>query len=202
MKGSLTIIVLIFLSFAQTACVTTVWTGATMIYDRHSVYKQVNDVDLAIQTRKVLFDEIGLGCTACNVDIAVFHGDVLIAGSVPNLSLRQEVYERLQQVGGYRNLYRHLAIGSNSIHPYLDAWITSKIRTGVFSDERINPGLFKVVTVNQIVYILGELTESQAELVLAIAQDCKGVLRVVKLFRSYHLVDDYKSPSMLQKKKA
>lgn len=190
MKRLLYPILLFLLCLLQSACITTAWTGASMIYDRHNVYKKMNDADLAIQVRKLLYPEIGPACRACNVDIAVFHGDVLLAGSVPSESLKNVIDEKMKQITGYRNLYLQVAVRDKPIRPYLDAWISGKIRAHIFTDDRIDPGLFKVVTVNQIVYLMGDLTREQADLVIDIARNRDDVIRVVTLFKYYELLNN------------
>ena len=66
---------------------------------------------------------------------------------------------------------------------FSDCWITAKIRSRIFTDSSIAPKDFKIVTVDGIVYLMGEVREEQAARVIDIARETKGVLRVVKLLR-------------------
>lgn len=170
-------------------CLATVWTGAQMVYDRHTVYKQFNDYQLSFRIKEALFAEGGIKCSGCAVDMAVFHGDVLIAGVMPTEARRQEVYRRIQSIGEYRRLFFQVSVSNKEATPYQDSWITTKIRTTIFADDSIDPDTFKVVTVNQVVYLMGEITIAQAKKVIEVARGTQGVVRVVKLFRYYQLIE-------------
>src|SRR3990167_10705260 len=47
-------IVITGLAFLLTACLGTMWTGATMVYDRHSVYNSFSDYKLAAKAGHLL----------------------------------------------------------------------------------------------------------------------------------------------------
>ncbi len=70
-----------------------------------------------------------------------------------------------------------------------DNWITTKIRSKILADSTIDPNDFKVVTADQIVYLMGDVIPEQAAKVIHIARTCTGVKRVVKLFKYYNLSD-------------
>ena len=66
-----------------------------------------------------------------------------------------------------------------------DGWITAKIRIGILQDSSIDPDQFKIVTVDELVYLMGDVIPAQALKVIMISRNCDGVRRVVKLFRYY-----------------
>ncbi len=191
MKGQ-TILKCLLLSISTTlltSCITDVWTGATIIYDRHNIYKTIGDVRLAARTNRALFQDNRLKCAGCSIDVAIFKGDILLSGHVPDDELRQEARARLMKVPGYRRLFNQLAIHQATDTTIQDDWITAKIRSGIFADSTIDPHSFKVVTSDRIVYLMGDVIPSEAESVIQIARNCSGVTRVVKLFQYYNLSD-------------
>ena len=172
-----------------TGCLGTVWTGATLVYDRHNVYNSLSDFKLAAQAGHLLAKDNTFKQPGCLLDLAVFHGDILLAGHVPTPELRQLAVERLNGVSGYRTLYNQIAIvEQDKSVGFLDGWITAKIRSRIFADSSIAPKEFKVVTVDGIVYLMGEVREAQAEKVITIARKTNGVRRVVKLLHVLTLV--------------
>lgn len=170
-------------------CLSGVWTGATLIYNRHSLYKQADDFQLGAEANRRLYQDVALKCPDCYIDVAVLNGDILIAGHVPSSELRKEAQKRVRLVRGYRRLFNQLSVGHTSPNALQDSWITGKIRAQILADSAINPKHFKVVTSDRIVYLMGDVIPAQAVRVVRIARKTAGVKKVVKLFRYYNLSD-------------
>jgi len=164
-----------------------VWTGAMLVYDRHNVYKKLNDYQLGADANRALFHDKRLKCDGCAVDLAVFHRDVLLTGHVPSRTLRKEANERVAAISGIRKQYNQLAISSSFDNTMEDTWITAKIRSQVVADAHIDPRQFKVVTADRIVYLMGDVLPEQSARIIQVARQTDGVLRVVKLFNYYRL---------------
>lgn len=176
-------------SFILSGCINTLWTGASLVYERHGVYKKIGDFDLNANASRALYKDNLFKCTSCVIDLAAFNGDILIAGHVPAVTLRDELQQRMVKLAGYRHIYNELSISyaaNNSVH---DSWITTKIRSQILLNAQIDPDKFKIVTADGIVYLMGDVIPSQATQVINIARKVKGVKRVVKLFKYYNLSD-------------
>lgn len=170
-------------------CVSNLWTGASLVYDRHNVYKKLDDYNLAAVAHHALFDDKIFKQPGCYLDLAVFNNDVLLAGHVPTDALRDMAANRLQKLGGYREFFNQLAVKQDKHNALQDTWITTMIRTQMFADAEINPKEFKIITVDGIVYLMGDVIPEQAERVIAISRQTRGVVRVVKLLNYYNLSD-------------
>lgn len=175
----------IFLSYILSSCTTGLWTGASYVYDRHSVYKKLNDYHLLADVTSAVNSDQQLKNENCSVDIAVFNGDVLIAGHLPTQEALAEINNRLKQVGGYRGLYNQLQVKNLPRNNLEDSWITTKIRSQIFADGSIDPNAFKVVTVDKIVYLMGDVKRDEAEKVIQLARTTRGVNQVVKLLKYF-----------------
>ena len=184
MKKQGRFILIAILAGFLSACLDTVWTGATLVYDRHTVYGDLGDYKLALKAGHLLAQDHTFEQPGSLLDLAVFNGDILLAGHVPTPELRQLAVERLSSLSGYRQLYNQIAVvEKEKTAGFSDCWITAKIRSRIFTDSSIAPKDFKIVTVDGIVYLMGEVREEQAARVIDIARETKGVLRVVKLLR-------------------
>ncbi|WP_028389383.1 BON domain-containing protein [Legionella fairfieldensis] len=170
-----------------TGCYSELWTGATLIYDRHNVYKKLSDYQLSADIHRLLYNDARFRQEGCAIDVAVFNGDILLAGHVPTLDLRQNAIERISRLTGYRRLFNQLNISKAPGNGLQDSWITAKIRSQIFADSTIDPNVFKVITVDQIVYLMGDVRPQQATKVISLARNTEGVKRVVKLFKYYYL---------------
>lgn len=171
------------------SCLSEVWTGANLVYDRHNLYKKLNDFQLSGNVNQALFHDKTFKQGDCNIDVAIFNRDVLLVGEVPTEALRQEAYARVSAVAGKRRLFNQLAVGEIPDDLAQDSWITAKIRSQIFADSDIDPHRFKVVTFARIVYLMGDVDPEQAKRVIYIARQCNGVKRVVKLLKYYNLSD-------------
>ena len=63
-----------------------------------------------------------------------------------------------------------------------DTWITSKVKTLLIGSKNINAIHVKVITENRTVYLMGLVTQEEADIATNVARDVDGVQRVVKLF--------------------
>jgi osmotically-inducible protein OsmY len=170
-------------------CLGEIWTGVSLVYDRHNIYKQVSDFQLDAEIGRALYNDQTFKGKNCSLDYAVFNGDVLIVGYVPDDASRQEVNKRMKKVQGVRRYFFQVSVGSPMDNGLEDDWITAKIRSQIFADSSINPKAFKVVTFNRVIYLMGDVFPVEANRVIHFARSCSGVRRVVKLFKYYTLTD-------------
>lgn len=120
-----------------------------------------------------------------HINVVSFNGTVLLVGQVPdqdmkNLATRvartsssrvKEVYNELEVAGATTFLSR-----SN------DAWLTSKIKTLMLADGEVSGMRTKVVTENGVVYLMGLLTQEEANKAVELVSNTKGVTKVVRAF--------------------
>lgn len=176
---------LVFTVFYLFGCSSsTLWTGANLIYDRHDVYKKLDDYRLYVNVNNILASgKLFSHCAYCVLDIAVFNGDILVAGHVPVQTMHHELQRRLNTVKGYRRLFNETRVYKTSSNAVQDSWITTKIRSQIFADASIDPNAFKVITSDGTVYLMGDVRPDEAATVVHIARYTAGVKQVVKVFK-------------------
>lgn len=182
-KSGRCIAFLLCMTMILTACVSEVWNGASFIYDRHELIKKVNDYQILMNTNKLLFLDNQLRSSECFLDIAVFHRDILIAGNLPSEALLRLAKLRLRQLKGYRALYNEIKVRPIPINSLSDTWITTKIRSRILADDSIDPKTFKIVTIDKVVYIMGDIMRDEARRVIDIARHTTEVMEVVSLLK-------------------
>jgi osmotically-inducible protein OsmY len=182
-------VILISTNTLLAGCLGTIWTGATLIYERHTTYKKIKDFHLSAQASKSLYRDAEFKCSLCLVDIAVFNQDILLSGHVPTEKLRAEAVQRIVSLKDVRRIFNQLSVKDTTSDTVEDSLITGMIRSRIIADATINPNQFKIVTSDHIVYLMGDVDPAQAKKVIQIAREVPGVLRVVKLFKYYLLVD-------------
>jgi len=167
------------------ACVGSLWTGASMVYDRHNVYKKLDDYRLFVKVNDAIAVDKLFKENNTVIDIAVFNGDILIAGHVPTMEMLAELRQRLHKVSGYRRLFNAVTFSTSPSNNLQDSWITTKIRSQIFADGSIDPNAFKIVTSDGVVYLMGDVHQDEADKVINSARHTVGVVRVVKILKYY-----------------
>lgn len=171
-------------------CLGSLWTGANLFYGRHHVFKKTTDIVIAAKVGHAIKLEPMLECPSGHCfEIAVFHGDVLLLGSVDSLEKKQKVTEVSEGIANIRHLYNYIDVTDQmGINANIeDHWITTKIRSQVMANSDIDPDPFKVVSYQQVVYLLGDVLDEQEKLIIDIAKDTDGVKKVVNLIQTYTL---------------
>lgn len=122
---------------------------------------------------------------ASHINVVSFNGTVLLVGQVPsqdmkNLATRvtrssssrvKEVYNELEVAGATTFLSR-----SN------DAWLSAKIKTLMLADSEVSGLRTKVVTENGVVYLMGLLSQEEADKTVNLVSNTRGVTKVVRAF--------------------
>lgn len=116
----------------------------------------------------------------------VYQGTVLIAGQVLQASDRIEVENLVHEIPGIKRIYNELDVagGSTTLTRSSDSWITSKVKSKMLLNTNLKSRKIKIVTENGIVYLLGTVTNEQAQLAETVARKVPGVQRVIPLFVS------------------
>lgn len=179
------VLLILAVTFCLSGCLSHVWTGASLLYDRHSVYKKIDDYALATRVNYLIFHDEFFKRKGCVIDLAVFNGDVLVAGHVPTERMQEELKHRLARLSDYRHIYNEVVVAQLPSQTLTDTWITTKIRAHLLSDSSIDPNAFKVITTDRVVYLMGEAKSDEARKVVHIARETHGVKKVVKLMRYY-----------------
>ena len=61
-------------------------------------------------------------------------------------------------------------------------YITTKVKTQFLTENKFQANYVKVVTENSVVYLLGLVTQAEADAAVEIARNTEGVSKVVKVF--------------------
>ncbi|WP_115707751.1 BON domain-containing protein [Legionella sainthelensi] len=179
-------------------CISGLWTGATLVYDRHDVYKKLDDYSLFLKVNNAIMVDNLFKNNQCVIDIAVFKGDILLVGHVPTPELNNELRRRLTTVKGYRRMFNQVGVSSTPSNSMEDSWITTKIRSQIFADGSIDPNAFKVITSDRIVYLMGDAHEDQALKVINISRTTADVVRVVKLLKYFTYQNQLGKPNNIR----
>lgn len=165
------------------ATVVAVTAGATMIADRRSFSKQIDDQTIEFVAHNELAKQKALTKNT-NLHVISMNGTVLIIGQAPNAYLRDLAIKTIQEVSDIVTIHNQIRIGStiSVTTKSNDVWLTSKVKSALLTNSEVNAKDVKVVTENAEVFLLGLVTEEEAYIVVEITRNINGVSRVFKAF--------------------
>lgn len=158
-------------------------TAAVAAHDRRTVGAFIDDQAIEIKVRNAIHaDEMLRKQT--HVNITSMNGIVLLSGEAPTAEARDQVLSRARTVAGIRQIANEIQIAPPSTFASRshDAWLTTKVKTNLVRADDIDSTRVKVVTENDVVYLLGLVTRREADTATEAARTVSGVARVVKLF--------------------
>ena len=119
-----------------------------------------------------------------HVNATSFNGIVLLSGEAPSESIKERIGTLAAGVPNVRRVHNELAIAapSSMLARSSDTWVTSKVKTSLLSEMKLDGDRVKVVTEKGVVYLMGLVTDAEAEQATELARRVGGVQRVVRLF--------------------
>lgn len=179
----LMLILLLFVTLLQ-GCANVAMSGASAVYNHHSIQKNINDQYITFQAYKKLDREKTLLKNA-NISIATFNRVMLLAGQVPEKWQRDKIALLVKDVPDVEDIHNLIMISnpSSALTRMSDAWITTKVKTKLIASNDVDGTEVKVITENGTVFLMGILQPSEAQAAVNLAKNTEGVSRVVKVFR-------------------
>lgn len=173
-------------SMALSACAPLLLGGAVvgtslMVTDRRSSGAQVEDQGIELKALTRVREAIG---ERGHVNVTSYNRMVLLTGEVQSEDDKAAVERAITRIENVRSTVNELIVGGSSslTSRSNDTLITSKVKAS-FLDAGDMPGtVVKVVTERGIVYLMGRVTEREANRAAEVARGVGGVTKVVKVF--------------------
>ncbi len=185
MKLTFKLLAALALASQITACVPVIVGGAAasgaMAADRRTSGVYVEDENIELKATKSIHDALG---EAAHVNITSYKGNVLLTGEVPDENAKTKAGNLATSISSVRNVTNELAISpKTSIGSRAnDAYLTSKVKVRFVSENRFQANYVKVITENGVVYLMGYVTQKEADDAVEITRNTGGVNKVVKVF--------------------
>ncbi|MGQ0286788.1 division/outer membrane stress-associated lipid-binding lipoprotein [Pasteurellaceae bacterium 22721_9_1] len=119
------------------------------------------------------------------VVVVSYSGRVLLLGQVPDESLKSVATGLAQGVEGVNDVYNEMRTGTpiSFGRKSQDSWITTRIKSDMLLNSAVKTTDIKVVTENKEVFLMGNVTQEQADAAAEVARNVSGVEKVVKVFK-------------------
>jgi osmotically-inducible protein OsmY len=166
--------------------------AVSSLEDRRSTGAQIDDESIEIRATNRVNDRFG---DRAHVNVTSYNRIALITGEVPDEHAREQVEKIVLAVPNVRGATNDVQIsGVSSLGSRAnDSYLTTKVRGRLLDTKRISPVHVKVVSEAGVVYLMGIVTEAEADEAVEIARTTGGVRKVVKVFE-YCTAGDERCP--------
>jgi osmotically-inducible protein OsmY len=155
--------------------------GSMMVFsDRRTSGTQLEDQSIEMKAVNRARDLVG---ERGHVNATSYNRVVLITGEVPTEAERTAVEKSIAQVENVKSTVNELAVmGPTSMTARSnDAVLSSKVKATFVDAKDLQANAFKVVSERGTVYLMGRVTEREAERATELARSVAGVQRVVRV---------------------
>lgn len=156
--------------------------GTSMVVtDRRTSGTQLEDQANELKANTRVREAVG---ERGHVNTTSYNRIVLLTGEVAAESDKVAVEQAVAKIEGVRSVVNELAVmGSSSLaNRSNDAVLTSKVKASFIDAKDVFANAIKVTTERSIVYLMGRVTEREANRASDIARGVPGVQKVVKVF--------------------
>jgi len=156
--------------------------GTSVALDRRTAGVYVGDQE--IELRAIARLREAFPQKTDNISATSYNRQVLLTGQAPDETTRTRATEVVKAIPDVRTVFNELSLaGATSLTSDAnDAATTGQVKTRLLRDERVPATKIKVVTEASVVYLMGLVTQPEADVATGIARTTAGVTKVVTLF--------------------
>ena len=168
--------------------------AVSALEDRRTTGTQMDDGTIESRVAQRISQGVG---ERAHVNVTAFNRAVLLTGEAWDEATRAEVEKIAAAVGNVRSVTNEVLVSgvSSAGSRANDTALTAKVKGRFIGSKDFNPLHVKVVTEQGVVYLLGLVTEKEAEAATELARTTGGVRKVVKVFEYCKTSDDLCRPA-------
>jgi osmotically-inducible protein OsmY len=154
--------------------------GSLMATDRRTTGTQVEDEGIELRAASRIRENLG---ERVHVNVTSYNRQLLLTGEVPTAQDKQLVEQVVSKVENVRSIVNELdVLGKSSLtQRSSDVLVTGRVKAGFVDAKDLFANAFKVVTERGTVYLMGRVTQREANRATEIARGTTSVLKVVRL---------------------
>ncbi len=151
-----------------------------VITDRRTTGIQVEDQSIELKSAVRVRELATLG----RVDAVSYNRIVLLTGEVPAAADRAAVEKAVAAVENVRSVVNELTVGDKPslVARSSDAVLATKVKATLVDTKDVQANAYKVVAESGVIYLMGRVTEREAQRGTDIARSVSGVQKVVRVF--------------------
>ena len=176
----------VLVSSMLSACVGPLLVGGAMVggtlvaVDRRTSGAQLDDEAIEVRAASQIRSNLG---TRVRTSVTSYNRQVLLTGEVPNLQDKQRVEAVVKSVENVSSVVNELAVlnSPSLMDRSADALLTGRVKAMLLDASDLQSNAFKVVTERNTVYLMGRVTQREADRATEVVRGTPGVQKVVRL---------------------
>ena len=154
--------------------------GGLVATDRRTAGTQLEDEGIELRAASRIRELATLG----QVSVTSYNRLVLLTGEVPGANERAQVEQAVARVENVRGVVNEVVIAPNSSlsSRTADSGLAAKVKLTLVDAKDVQANAYKVVAERRVVYLMGRVTEREANRGAELASQVSGVDKVVKVF--------------------
>lgn len=184
-RGWMTFVSAVAATLALSACAPLLVGGAAVttavvVTDRRTSGAQLEDQGIELRASSRLREEVG---SRVRVNVTSYNRRVLLTGEAPNERDKALVAEIVGRVDNVTEVINELeVVNSPSLRERAADTVTSgRVRASIFDAKDLSVNAFRFVTERGTVYMMGRVTQREADRATEIVRNTQGVQRVVRV---------------------
>ncbi|QWD90806.1 BON domain-containing protein [Polynucleobacter sp. MWH-Braz-FAM2G] len=155
--------------------------GASIMADRRTPAVQAIDKGIELEAENALAKRFG---DSAHINVTSFNQKVLLTGEVKDADIKNDADAYVKAMKNARTVFNELVIGPNSSYTSRanDSYLESKIKTQMIFTDQLPSNSMAIVAEGSSVYLMGILTQGEADLAKKVASNTNGVKEVFVYF--------------------
>ena len=155
--------------------------GSTILADRRTPAVQAIDKGIELEAENALAKRFG---DNAHINVTSFNQKVLLTGEVKDADIKTQADSYVKAMKNARSVFNELVIGPNSSFTSRanDSYLESKIKTQMIFTDQLPSNSMAIVAEGSSVYLMGILTQNEADLAKKVATNTNGVKDVYVYF--------------------
>jgi osmotically-inducible protein OsmY len=150
--------------------------------DRRTSGIQLEDESIELRASKRIREVYG---DRVHVNVNSYNLQVLLTGEVPSDKDRLAAFKIVSEVENVKSVLNELAIAPNSTYAERtnDVLIAGKVKASIIDTKDLMVNTFKIVTEHGNVYLMGRVTQNEANRATEVVRNVSGVNQVIRVFQ-------------------
>lgn len=155
--------------------------GALVATDRRTSGAQLEDEGIELRATSRIRSNVG---ERVHVNLTSYNRQVLLTGEVPNAQDKQLVEQIVARVENVSSVVNELAVMGNSTltQRSSDVLVTGRVKAMLVDARDLSSNAFKVITERGTTYLMGRVTQREADRATEVVRATPGVQKVIRIF--------------------
>ena len=170
--------------------------GSLVATDRRTSGAQLEDEGIELRAASRIRENLG---DRVHISVTSYNRQVLLTGEVPSAQDRALAEQIVAKVENVRSTVNELAVLGNTTltQRSSDVLVTARVRAGLVDARDLFANAFKVVTERGTTYLMGRVTQREADRATEVVRTTQGVQKVVRLLE---IISEDELKALLPKK--